>query len=111
MQLKQNWKPIVGVAFSFAILLLITATIAANDRNSSDPHVKSVRALDDYQLALEFENGEWRIFDMKPYPPVVFFVRLQNVEWPGNLNLSYDTLLLESQPVEAIDFQMAEALR
>jgi hypothetical protein len=32
-----------------------------------NPYVKNVRALDDYQLALEFENDEQRIFDMKPY--------------------------------------------
>jgi hypothetical protein len=88
-----------------------------------NPYVKSVRALDDHQLALEFENGERRIFDMKPYLSRGIFVRLQNpalfqaarvvagsVEWPGGLDLSYDTLYLESQPVEAIDSQMAEIL-
>jgi hypothetical protein len=72
---------------------------------------------------LEFENKGWRIFDVKPYLSRGIFVRLQNqalfqaarvvagsVEWPGGLDLSYDTLYLESQPVEALDFQMAEAL-
>ncbi|MGH7453168.1 MAG: DUF2442 domain-containing protein [bacterium] len=88
-----------------------------------NPYIKSVNALDDYQLALEFENGERRIFDMKPYLSRGIFVRLQNralfeaarvvagsVEWPGGLDLSYDTLHLESQPAEAIDSQMAEAV-
>lgn len=88
-----------------------------------NPHVKNVKALDDYQLALEFENEGWRIFDVKPYLNRGIFVRLQNqalfqaarvvagsVEWSGGLDLSYDTLYLESQPVEAIDSQMAEAL-
>ncbi len=88
-----------------------------------NPHVKRVNALDDYQLALEFENGERRIFDLAPYLSRGIFVRLQNralfqaarvvagsVEWPGGLDLSYDTLYLESQPAEAIDSQMAEAL-
>jgi len=88
-----------------------------------NPYVKSVRALDDYQLALEFENEGWRIFDMKPYLSRGIFVRLQNravfqaarvvagsVEWPEGLDLSYDTLYLESQPEEAIDSQMADAL-
>ncbi|MCI0695108.1 DUF2442 domain-containing protein [candidate division KSB1 bacterium] len=88
-----------------------------------NPYVKSVRALDDYRLALEFENKERRIFDVRPYLSRGIFVRLQNstlfqaarvvagsVEWPGGLDLSYDTLYLESQPVEAIDSQMAEAL-
>ncbi len=88
-----------------------------------NPYIKSVRALDDHQLELEFENEERRIFDVRPYLSRGIFVRLQNpslfqaarvvagsVEWPGGLDLSYDTLYLESQPVEVIDPQMAEAL-
>jgi len=88
-----------------------------------NPYVKSVRALNDYEVALEFENGERRIFDMTPYLNRGIFVRLQNralfqaarvvagsVEWPGGLDLSYDTLYLESQPAEAIASQAEEAL-
>ncbi|MCZ7624654.1 MAG: DUF2442 domain-containing protein [Candidatus Methylomirabilis sp.] len=54
------------------------------------------------------------MFDAKPYLHRGIFVRLQNravfqaarvvagsVEWPGGLDLSYDTLYLESQPVAA----------
>ena len=76
-----------------------------------NPYVKQVRPLKDYQLELIFENGEQRIFDVKPYLKRGVFVRLQNratfqavrvvagsVEWPGELDLSYDTLYLESQP-------------
>ncbi len=76
-----------------------------------NPYVKQVRPLEDYQLKLIFENGEQRIFDVKPYLQRGVFVRLQNlatfqavrvvagsVEWPGELDLSYDTLYLESQP-------------
>ena len=76
-----------------------------------NPYVKQVRPLEDYQLELIFENGEQRIFDVKPYLQRGVFVRLQNcatfqavrvvagsVEWPGELDLSYDTLYLESQP-------------
>ncbi|MGH7491104.1 MAG: DUF2442 domain-containing protein [bacterium] len=79
-----------------------------------NPHVKSVKALDDYQLALEYENNEgWRVLDMKPYLNRGIFVRLQDrtlfqaarvvagsVEWAGGLDLSYDTLYLESRPAE-----------
>jgi len=67
--------------------------------------------LDDYRLELVFENGERRIFDVKPYLERGVFKRLQNratfqgvrvvagsVEWPGEIDLSYDTLYLESQP-------------
>jgi len=77
-----------------------------------NPYVKRVRPLDDYQLEVEFENGERRLFDMKPYLQRGVFTRLQNraafqaarvvvgsVEWPGEVDLSYDTLYLESQPI------------
>lgn len=69
------------------------------------------------------ENEGWRIFDMKPYLNRGIFARLQHptmfqaahvvagsVEWPGGLDLSYDTLYLESQPVEFVDAQTTEAL-
>ncbi len=88
------------------------------------PYVKSVRTLADYQLALEFENEERRIFDLKPYLSRGIFVRLRNpalfqaarvvagsVEWPTGLDLSYDTLYLESQPFEVIDSEMTESLQ
>lgn len=77
-----------------------------------NPYVEHVRPLDDYRLEVTFENGERRIFDVKPYLQRGVFVRLQNravfqaarvvvgsVEWPGGLDLSYDTLYLESQPI------------
>jgi hypothetical protein len=79
-----------------------------------NPYIKSVRAHNDYWLELLFENGERRMFDLKPYLGCGVFARLQNralfqaarvvagsVEWPGEVDLSYDTLYLESQPVEA----------
>ena len=75
-----------------------------------NPFVKQVRPLEDYQLELIFENGEQRIFDVKPYLKRGVFVRLQNratfqavrvvagsVEWPGELDLSYDTLYLKAE--------------
>jgi hypothetical protein len=79
-----------------------------------NPHVASVQALDDYELDVRFENGESRRFDVKPYLGRGIFVRLRalsvfraprvvagSVEWPGGLDLSYDTLYLEGQPVAA----------
>ncbi len=88
-----------------------------------NPYIKSVRALDDYRLALEFENEERRIFDLKPYLSRGIFVRLQDpalfqaarvvagsVEWPTGLDLSYDTLYLESQAVEPSDAQTSRVL-
>jgi hypothetical protein len=71
-----------------------------------------VRPLDDYRLEVVFENSERRIFDVKPYLQRVVFARLQNcatfqaarvvagsVGWPGGVDLSYDTLYLESRPI------------
>ncbi len=77
-----------------------------------NPYVKALRPLPDYRLLLTFENDEMREFDAKPYLDRGVFVRLKNpalfglakvvagsVEWPGELDLSYDTLYLESQSV------------
>lgn len=76
-----------------------------------NPYVQDVRPLEDYRLELVFQNGERRIFDAKPYLQRGVLRRLQNravfqgarvvagsVEWPGEIDLSYDTLYLESQP-------------
>jgi hypothetical protein len=77
-----------------------------------NPYVTRAYPLDDYRLDLVFENGERRIFDVKPYFHRGIFSRLQNkatfqavrvvagsVEWPGGLDLSYDSLYIESQPI------------
>lgn len=76
-----------------------------------NPYVQTVRPLDDYRLEVSFVNGERRIFDVKPYLYRGVFVQLHDrahfqavrvvagsIEWPGGLDLSYDTLYLESQP-------------
>lgn len=78
-----------------------------------NPYVTEVKPLPDFQLLLTFENGETRIFDSKPYLNRGVFARLVDagkfnsahvvagsVEWQGEIDLSYDTLYLESQPVE-----------
>ncbi len=78
-----------------------------------NPYVRSVKANAPHHLELLFENGEWRLFDMSRYLKIGVFTRLQNpaifqmarvvagsVEWPGEIDLSYDTLYVESQPVE-----------
>lgn len=83
-----------------------------------NPYVKSVKPLEDYQLELTFENGEIRIFDVRPYLSRGIFGRLTDigkfnsahvvagsVEWQGEIDLSYDTLYLESRPVETADAQ------
>lgn len=77
-----------------------------------NPYVKNLTPLPDYCLLLSFENGETRIFDAAPYLEKGVFQRIRHpglfglakvvsgsVEWPGEIDLSYDTLYLESQPV------------
>ncbi len=79
-----------------------------------NPHVRSVRALEDFELEVSFENGESRRFDVKPYLDRGIFVRLLDheafravrvvagsVEWANGLDLSYDTLYVEGQPLAA----------
>jgi uncharacterized protein DUF2442 len=78
-----------------------------------NPYAKSVKPQEDYCLLITFENGEKRIFDLKPYLDKPVFARLKNialfktarvvsgaVEWQGEVDLSYDTLYLESKPVK-----------
>ena len=79
-----------------------------------NPYVKSVEPRDHYRLLLTFENGEKRIFDVKPYLDMNVFAPLRNIalfktvravsgsiEWRGEIDLSYDTLYLQSIPVTA----------
>jgi hypothetical protein len=64
-------------------------------------------------LLLTFENGEKRVFDLKPYLEKPVFKSLRNaslfktarvvsgsVEWQGEVDLSYDTLYVESKPLK-----------
>jgi hypothetical protein len=77
-----------------------------------NPRVKSVRALEGHELEVSFDNGESRRFDVKPYLGRGLFVRLRDqdafravrvvagsVEWANGLDLSYDTLYAEGQPI------------
>ena len=79
-----------------------------------NPQVKSVRALEDYELEIVFDNDESRRFDVKPYLGRGIFVRLRDhdafrevrvvagsVEWANGLDLSYDTLYVEGKPIPA----------
>ncbi len=78
-----------------------------------NPYVRQVKATDQHCLELLFENGERRVFDVSQYLNRGVFKRLQNptifhlarvvagsVEWPGEIDLSYDTLYLESHPIK-----------
>ena len=80
-----------------------------------NPFVKTVKPQKDYLLLLTFENGETRVFDLKPYLDKPVFRQLRNmtlfqtaravsgsVEWQGNVDLSFDTLYLESKATATI---------
>lgn len=54
--------------------------------------VKDVKPLPDYQLLLEFENNETRIFDMKPYLNKGIFQQLKNIELFNTVKVSFDTI-------------------
>ena len=71
--------------------------------------VISVKTRDDYTLELVFENGEKRLFDMKPFFDKKLFVKLLNsplffkasvqygtVVWPGNIDIAPETLWTRS---------------
>jgi hypothetical protein len=73
--------------------------------------VISVKTRDDYTLELVFENGEKRIFDMKPFLDRKPFVKLLNsplffkasvqygtVIWPGDIDIAAETLWARSVP-------------
>lgn len=73
------------------------------------PMVQVAEPLPDHRLKLTFDTGEVRIFDVTPYLDKGVFRALQSealfnqvevvagsVEWPGEIDLSHDTLFLRS---------------
>ena len=77
--------------------------------------VTRVAAQASHGLLLEFANGETRYFDVTPYLDKGVFRALLNspdfaraqvvdgsVEWPGEIDLSYDTLYLKSVAVQGV---------
>lgn len=54
--------------------------------------VKDVRPLSEYQLLLTFENGEKRIFDMKPYLDKGIFKELKDENKFKSVRVSFDSI-------------------
>ena len=82
-----------------------------------NPYVKKVKPIENYCLMLWFDNEEQKIFDLKPYLNKGIFSQLKNislftsarvvagsVEWPNGLDLSYNTLYLESLTAIECDY-------
>jgi hypothetical protein len=54
--------------------------------------VKEVKPAPDYQLDLTFENGERRLFDMKPYLEAGIFRELRDIDLFNTVRVSFDTV-------------------
>ena len=54
--------------------------------------VKSVRPLSEYQLLLTFENGEKKIFDMKPYLDKGIYKELKDESKFKTVRISFDSI-------------------
>ncbi len=78
-----------------------------------NPRVIHLIPQADHRLLLEFENGETRLFDLTPWLDKGVFRMLRDspeftqarlvdgsVEWPGEIDLSYDTLYVRSVVVK-----------
>lgn len=59
--------------------------------------VKEVKPLDGYKLLLTFENGEERIFDMKPYLEKGIFKELKDKSLFNSVKISYDSIVWENE--------------
>ena len=75
-----------------------------------NPKVIEVAARDDFSLFLAFDNGEKKVFDVRPYLDKGIFKELQNlpyfrqvkpffggVQWPHEQDFGPDTLYSEAR--------------
>jgi len=59
--------------------------------------VTEVEPLEDYRLLLTFENGEIRIFDMKPYLEKGVFQELKDEKLFRTVRVSFDSIEWSNQ--------------
>ncbi|MCB9432590.1 MAG: DUF2442 domain-containing protein [Ardenticatenaceae bacterium] len=60
------------------------------------PSVKKVIPAEDYLLSIDFDNGEKRILDMKPYLGFGVFQKLKERRAFNRVHVSFDTIEWES---------------
>lgn len=78
-----------------------------------NPRIKDVKPNPDYTLILVFDNGEKKVFDVKPYLDKGIFKELKDLEifnavrpilgsvaWPHGQDFCPDTLYLDARPAE-----------
>ena len=54
--------------------------------------IKKVKALEDYQILVVFDNGEKRIKDMKPYLEKGVFKRLKDKKFFASVEVEFGTI-------------------
>ena len=59
--------------------------------------VKEVKPLDEYKLLLTFENGEVKLFDMKPYLNKGIFGELKDISLFKSARVNFDTVEWENE--------------
>ncbi|MES2684163.1 MAG: DUF2442 domain-containing protein [Pseudomonadota bacterium] len=77
-----------------------------------NPKVLRLKIRPDYCLEVQFSDGQTRLFDTRPYLTRGVFKALQDeavfrtahvvagaVEWQGEIDLSHDTIYLNSTPL------------
>jgi len=90
----------------------LKAAITEMVKYRKTPRVTEVEPQADYQLLLTFNNGEQRIFDVKPYLNIKRYEKLKDqeifknvwvsgvyVSWGNNQEIGLDPLYLDSVPV------------
>lgn len=54
--------------------------------------IKNVQTTDNYEIIVEFENGEKRVKDMKPYLDKGVFKTLKNKDFFNNVKIKFGTV-------------------
>ncbi|MEO5330845.1 MAG: DUF2442 domain-containing protein [Magnetococcus sp. YQC-5] len=83
-----------------------------NEEYIITPAVLEVDVVPSHHLKLRFDNGEERLFDVRPYLDRGVFQKLRNphlfalarvafgtVTWPGELDIAPETLYVRSTPI------------
>jgi hypothetical protein len=84
-----------------------------------NPRIISVTPNKDFTLNLSFDNGEIKIFDVKPYLGIGIFKELRDyskfksvkpflgsIQWSSGQDLCPDTLYLESQAIQELKINL-----